>query len=1031
MRKLKPSVKAAIASTLVLTSAAAIAYAVPKITNEENTKSTGNELKLEVERVDSDTVKVAIDNIQDIPKALQFSIKLDGVKLQDGQGSIRDLVKSEIETRLKNKEYSTSTNDVLTDYTYNEKDNTIDVLITAENSLPKVGNKVEIFELDVKAASKDIQTYKILPNDTSDYKYVSNTNKEYSNLGVTSDNESIYLETLPTITSDDSYIKIVEGGTLELTYENLQEKIGLQMSHEDGNNDLILEVTKDGKVIDKFTENTVGIYKLELRAVKNKTVKSEPLQLTVNVALDDVTEPPTITRNDEELKDITLDGGSTFKPLENVKAVDKNGRSVEVSVKVDKELNLDPDKDTTYTLTYTATDVYGNTATKKITLTVNANKPPVILGAKDLVLKVGDTFDPAEGVTVEDEDEDDDIELKIESNVDTRIAGEYKVLYSATDSKGKTTKVQIKVTVNPKQSAINNVPVITANDVTIKVGDEFDPKAGVTANDKEDGKINSENIKVIENTVDTTKAGTYTVKYSVTDSQGATATKTIKVTVLPKQSAINNAPVITANDRVIKVGTTFNPMDGVTATDKEDGNLTKKIKVTGEVDTSKAGTYKLVYSVEDSQGAKSSVSVTITVEKNIVESPSINEVPVISGAKDITIKVGDIFDVMSGVTATDKEDGDITKKIKVTGEVDTSKAGTYKLVYSVEDSKGAKTSTTVTITVLEDESQKPGKPEVKPEIPESVSDLIDSNIMEVLSGDGKSETPLVTSLNKITLNELNEFLEKLKNSKPIIEKVYTDGDETVFKIKLNANKQTPKLFRALFRSSEDVYMELRVKNEYNDLIERLNEFKEEITIKDINTLPVINASNITIKVGDTFDPMSGVTASDKEDGDLTKNIKVTGTVDTSKAGEYKLTYSVTDKDNATVSIVRIIAVVEENTNPIINNIPVINLSDLVIKIGTDFDPMTGVTATDIEDGNLTKDVKVTGTVDTSKAGEYKLTYSVTDSQGATVSVERTITVVGDLNEYENPKTGDASILGYIGLASVAAGGIFINRKRKK
>ena len=168
MRKLKPSVKAAIASTLVLTSAAAIAYAVPKITNEENTKSTGNELKLEVERVDSDTVKVAIDNIQDIPKALQFSIKLDGVKLQDGQGSIRDLVKSEIETRLKNKEYSTSTNDVLTDYTYNEKDNTIDVLITAENSLPKVGNKVEIFELDVKAASEGVQTYKILPNDTSD-----------------------------------------------------------------------------------------------------------------------------------------------------------------------------------------------------------------------------------------------------------------------------------------------------------------------------------------------------------------------------------------------------------------------------------------------------------------------------------------------------------------------------------------------------------------------------------------------------------------------------------------------------------------------------------------------------------------------------------------------------------------------------------------------------------------------------------------------------------------------------------------------
>ena len=144
MRKLKPSVKAAIASTLVLTSAAAIAYAVPKVTSEKSTKSTGNELKLEVERIDSDTVKVAIDNIQDIPKALQFSIKLDGVKLQDGENSIKDLVKTEVETRLKNKEYSTNTNSILTDYTYNEEDNTIDVLITSENSLPKVGNKVEV-----------------------------------------------------------------------------------------------------------------------------------------------------------------------------------------------------------------------------------------------------------------------------------------------------------------------------------------------------------------------------------------------------------------------------------------------------------------------------------------------------------------------------------------------------------------------------------------------------------------------------------------------------------------------------------------------------------------------------------------------------------------------------------------------------------------------------------------------------------------------------------------------------------------------
>ncbi|CEK36655.1 Actinobacterial surface-anchored domain protein (plasmid) [[Clostridium] sordellii] len=74
------------------------------------------------------------------------------------------------------------------------------------------------------------------------------------------------------------------------------------------------------------------------------------------------------------------------------------------------------------------------------------------------------------------------------------------------------------------------MPVINAEDKTIKVGDKFNPMAGVTAIDKEDGNI-TKDIKVIENTVDTSKPGTYKVVYEVTDSQGETTTKTITVTV--------------------------------------------------------------------------------------------------------------------------------------------------------------------------------------------------------------------------------------------------------------------------------------------------------------------------------------------------------------------------------------------------------------------------------------------------------------------------------------------------------------------
>lgn len=83
---------------------------------------------------------------------------------------------------------------------------------------------------------------------------------------------------------------------------------------------------------------------------------------------------------------------------------------------------------------------------------------------------------------------------------------------------------------------INEAPVIHATDKTITVGDTFDPKAGVTAKDAEDGDL-TDKIEVVENTVDTKKAGKYEVTYKVTDSDGATRTKTIKVTVKEKAPA--------------------------------------------------------------------------------------------------------------------------------------------------------------------------------------------------------------------------------------------------------------------------------------------------------------------------------------------------------------------------------------------------------------------------------------------------------------------------------------------------------------
>jgi len=171
------------------------------------------------------------------------------------------------------------------------------------------------------------------------------------------------------------------------------------------------------------------------------------------------------------------------------------------------------------------------------------------------------------------------------------------------------------------------------------------------------------------------------------------------------------------------------------------------------------------------------------------------------------------------------------------------------------------------------------------------------------------------------------------------------------------------------------------------------------------TPPVITLKGdnpLYLNVGDEFvDP--GATATDDVDGDLTEQIVVTGSVDTSKPGEYILTYTVSDSagNEATATRTVIVREVQEpDTTP-----PVITLkgdNPLYLNVGDEFvDP--GATATDDVDGDLTEQIVVTGSVDTSKPGEYILTYTVSDSAGNTASVTRTVIV--QEKEEEQPPAG--------------------------
>lgn len=330
---------------------------------------------------------------------------------------------------------------------------------------------------------------------------------------------------------------------------------------------------------------------------------------------------------------------------------------------------------------------------------VQMNSAPVIK-ATDKTIEVGYIFDPKADVTATDE-EDGDITDKIEileNEVDTTKPGKYEVTYKVTDSGGASHVKTIKVTVNPKMEPLNARPIIKAEDKTLTVGDAFDPMADVTATDAEDGNL-TDKIEIKKNDVDTTKPGKNEVTYKVTDSKGASYTKSITVTVNPKMEPINSAPIIKAEDKTLTVGDTFDPKADVTATDAEDGDLTDKIEVLkNEVDTTKAGKYEVTYKVTDNQGASRTKTITVTVNPKI---EPLNEAPTID-VTDKEITVGDKFDPKEGVTAKDKEDGNLTDKIEILkNTVDSSKPGIYEVTYKVTDSKGTSCTKTIKVTVKE------------------------------------------------------------------------------------------------------------------------------------------------------------------------------------------------------------------------------------------------------------------------------------------------------------------------------------------
>lgn len=118
-----------------------------------------------------------------------------------------------------------------------------------------------------------------------------------------------------------------------------------------------------------------------------------------------------------------------------------------------------------------------------------------------------------------------------------------------------------------------------------------------------------------------------------------------------------------------------------------------------------------------------------------------NTAPQITGVMDQTVVAGSEFDALAGVTASDAEDGDITGKIVITampglsfqnGKAVPDKAGSYELVYSVEDKGGLTAEAYATLTV----TRQTGEAEVYVDFDFDAAQTADSHGWEVKVADG-------------------------------------------------------------------------------------------------------------------------------------------------------------------------------------------------------------------------------------------------------------------------------------------------------
>lgn len=229
-----------------------------------------------------------------------------------------------------------------------------------------------------------------------------------------------------------------------------------------------------------------------------------------------------------------------------------------------------------------------------------------------------------------------------------------------------------------------NYPKLEIKDkeITMDINDDFfydNYKATLFGKDITKKVVVTNNVKK--------EFGTYKVDFTIYNGPFKT-TKEMKVNVVDKES-----PVITLKgDNEVKLCKIEDyKEEGYEAKDNIDGDLTNRVVVT------KTNDY-IYYKVADSYGNETSIGRRVIIEDDAA--PDIK----LLGNKEIYLPLNTNYEE-PGYTATDNCLGDITSRVEVTNNIDTTKTGTYTVTYKVSDNKN-ETIVKRTVYVVSDSNTK-------------------------------------------------------------------------------------------------------------------------------------------------------------------------------------------------------------------------------------------------------------------------------------------------------------------------------------